>query len=287
MSKRVVAILLFGGTGERFGSPFPKQFADVGGRTLMGETLQGIAKLSFVNAIYLVSHPSFMEKTHEVALQENLEKIKAIIPGGNSREESVYEAMKYLSTTTIDPDDVVMICDGDRPYIEERIFSENVDTARAVGGAVTALPASDSIFYSRNGYYADSYLPRKQIYRAQTPQSFLFEPFWKSLSKMKKKKKLDEYTDDASLFAACRHDIGIVMGDEKNIKITTQLDLAAYLQRREEKSAKYNPESVTLLLAPSSASIPITRSSFSTKAGRGSCISASSPIITSIPSRTS
>ena len=141
----------------------------------MGETLQGIAKLSFVNAIYLVSHPSFMEKTHEVALQENLEKIKAIIPGGNSREESVYEAMKYLSTTTIDPDDVVMICDGDRPYIEERIFSENVDTARAVGGAVTALPASDSIFYSRNGYYADSYLPRKQIYRAQTPQSFLFE----------------------------------------------------------------------------------------------------------------
>lgn len=235
MSKRVVAILLFGGTGERFGSPFPKQFADVGGRTLMGETLQGIAKLSFVNAIYLVSHPSFMEKTHEVALQENLEKIKAIIPGGNSREESVYEAMKYLSTTTIDPDDVVMICDGDRPYIEERIFSENVDTARAVGGAVTALPASDSIFYSRNGYYADSYLPRKQIYRAQTPQSFLFEPFWKSLSKMKKKKKLDEYTDDASLFVACRHDIGIVMGDEKNIKITTQLDLAAYLQRREEK----------------------------------------------------
>ena len=103
----------------------------------MGETLQGIAKLSFVNAIYLVSHPSFMEKTHEVALQENLEKIKAIIPGGNSREESVYEAMKYLSTTTIDPDDVVMICDGDRPYIEERIFSENAFSLNRCSAMVT------------------------------------------------------------------------------------------------------------------------------------------------------
>ena len=227
-----VAIALFGGSGERFGSPEPKQFIMLGDAPMMIVTLRGLSSCKEVDEIYVVARGDTMKRTHELISEYQVRKVKAIIPGGKSREESVEAALRYLDRIRLDYDDLVLIQDGDRPNVDPDIVRANYEAAFESDAAVTALPATDSILYSELGLEVNSYKPRSTIFYAQTPQTFRFGLVLRCFDYARRHKKLDMFTDDASLVKSCGHKVKIVPGKKSNVKITTKLDLAVYFEGR-------------------------------------------------------
>lgn len=230
MAKRRVALVLFGGVGERFGNKEPKQFAFIGEVPMMAETLSNLASIDEIEDIYVVAEPSTMKKTEELIRLRKLKKIRAIIPGGKTRAESVGLGLSYLTKLSMEADDLILIHDGDRPNIDKDIVLENFKAADKTGASVTAIASTDSVIYSPTGLHIAGYRPRKQIFLAQTPQTFRFGIIVAAHNAAKKKHVLKDYTDDGALVAeVLKKPVAIVPGDKANIKITEKEDVDVYL----------------------------------------------------------
>ncbi len=224
------AILLMAGKGERFNSPFPKQFIQMGGQELFLYAARTIDSSPYISSIVFVVPKNFEKKTEEILKRAGLTKNRHIICGGNSRQESVFLALSFLANENIDGNNIVLIHDGDRPSISEKMISENIRIAREKGAAVTAIPASDSLAFSENGTIR-SYLDRSKIYALQTPQTFRFSLLLEAENKAKEREKL--YTDEGSLLLG---ELGIassiVIGEKNNIKITEPFDKTVFLSKQ-------------------------------------------------------
>ena len=232
MEIRHVALVLFGGSGERFGGNEPKQFIALGDRPMIAVTLEGLSACPDIEEIYVVAKTGTVQKTLDVVSHYRIPKVKAIIPGEKTRERSVYEGILYLREIGLPGNALVLVHDGDRPLIDPKVVKGNYDAAYRTGAAVTAIPATDSIIASTYGDKVDHYLPRKEIYLAQTPQTFRFSILSSSFEHIAKRNRFDDFTDDASLVKSRGHEIAIVPGSRENVKITTRFDLASYFEGR-------------------------------------------------------
>ncbi|QTA37976.1 2-C-methyl-D-erythritol 4-phosphate cytidylyltransferase [Thermosipho ferrireducens] len=213
-----MAIILFGGIGKRLGSKIPKQFLKIRDRYLMEYTIEKFYSLRTVDKVLVVSNKNWMKKTREILKDKNIE----IIEGGNSREESTYKALKYISNFA-ESDDIILIHDGVRPFVSERIINENISLARKFGAVITVVPSENTMVISRDGRKLDAVPKRDLLYIVQTPQSFKFGLIYNAFKK--EEKNLSYYTDDASILKAQGMEIYFVEGSKLNIKITTKEDL--------------------------------------------------------------
>lgn len=220
--KKVYAIDLIGGKGLRFASLTPKQFVLVNGKPLFAYALSTLDKSPLIDEIVVVGNIDFLERTKKSVSALGLIKPYHVVPGGEKRMDSVFSALSFLKESNIDPSSIVLIQDGDRPNLSERLIEENVKAAFKTGAAVTAIPSTDSLLVNENGL-ASSYLVRESIYRAQTPQTFGFEIIYSAFLKVKEENK--SFTDDASIVLNNGGKVSIVMGDCTNIKINTEQDL--------------------------------------------------------------
>lgn len=222
-----IGIILFGGTGQRFASPEPKQFLPCGDHPLMAETLLNISSMSCFDDLYIVTLEDYIDQTNELIDTYVPQRIKAVIPGGETRHESVKNALDYLEAIEEDPDSIIAIFDGDRPGVSTQIVEENFLLAEKSGAAVTAIKATDSVFLSEDGIVADSYLDRNNVYLAQTPQTFAFHIILEAYRNYEA-----STTDDASLVRMLGYPVEIVLGNHDNDKITYPEDLVKYLSIR-------------------------------------------------------
>lgn len=232
MHAKNIALVLFGGSGERFGGKVPKQFAFITDKPMMIETLSRIASSSSVEEIYVVTRKVDQALTAGLIEKYRLPKIKGILVGGKTREESVYKGLKHLHSIGTSARSLILIHDGDRPNIDKSMIEENFKQAYLHGGAVTAIPSNSSVFVSPLGLEVERYLPRNEIYLAQTPQTFRYGPLKKAFDKVHRKHRLDEFTDDASIYRSLKHKVAIVLGEAGNVKITTKSDLALFYEGR-------------------------------------------------------
>ena len=223
-SKHIV-LVLFGGTGQRFGSPYPKQFADLGKEPMFVVTLNRFSASDAVDEIYVVVEPSTVETCRDLILSRQIKKIKAIVKGGSTRQESARFGLDFLAKQGVRNEDLVMIADGDRPNVGDKLILDNFLTAFELGSAVTAMPVTDSVLYEEEGKAA-KYFDRKKIFLAQTPQTFRFGLIYKAHRKYAKTR----VTDDASLLTLMHKKVPIVLGSKENLKITTPDDVEAYLK---------------------------------------------------------
>ena len=220
-----ICIALFGGTGERFGAPYPKQFVKLGDDPMLIVTLRGLSKCVDIDEIYVVAEPSSRNDVYNLILANQIKKVKAIMRGGATRQESARLALEFLKKSGTPADAIVMIADGDRPCVDPEIVHRCFLAAEQVGASVTAIPMVDSVLVSRDGKTVSDYLNREQVFAVQTPQTFLFSLIYKAHKKYQNVK----VTDDASLVKMLGKEIALVMGSKDNIKITVPDDLATYL----------------------------------------------------------
>lgn len=218
-----IAVILMGGKGERFSSETPKQFIKVNNQELFLYCAKVFASTSLIDKYIFVVPEGYESHTLSVVLKE-IGNECIVIPGGNTREESAYEAIKYLKEHETNPESIILIHDGDRPLVARSSIENCILAAKETGACILATPSTDSAAISEDGMIASEYANRKTIYLVQTPQAFKFSIIDEAFEKAKD--SLESYTDEGSLVL---NTLGIqpklVIGDNINIKVTFEHDI--------------------------------------------------------------
>ncbi len=211
-------VIVAGGAGKRM-EGVDKLFLSFDGKPLLALTLEAFQRHPGIDAIVLVASGAGRERfEEEIRDRFELSKLAAVVEGGKERQDSVYNGLLGFS----DPPGVVLIHDGDRPFIEQEVISA-VLTGAGEGGAIAAVPARDTLKWVDREECIVKTLDREVIWQAQTPQGF---PFRLILAAHEKAREEGwEVTDDGSMMEQMGERIRVVKGSYDNIKITTPEDV--------------------------------------------------------------
>lgn len=218
-----IALILAGGKGTRMGKDVPKQYIEYKEKPIIVHTLEAFEKHSEVDKICVICPKESLEYAKDLISRYNFKKLDWIEAGGNSRRESSYIGISLLAKQ-FDGKDIVLIHDGARPNVSQRIISENIAKAKEKGACETVINSQDTIAISEDGCKISVIPNRKTMYNVQTPQTFKLSVILKAHQEWIKNEGADA-TDDASLVLADGKDVYIVEGEKNNLKITTEEDL--------------------------------------------------------------
>ena len=220
--QKVTAVIVAAGSGTRMGSDVPKQFLKIGGRTILETTVAVFDKNEYVDDILVLTNRDFVAFCQELC--GPFERVRAVLPGGKERQDTVYEAVRRL------PDgELVLIHDGVRPYVTDTVIAGVLAGAMSAGAAVPAVASKDTVrqtVTSEEGggeISSSRTLDRKTLFQVQTPQGFRSSILRQAYEKAYEDGFLG--TDDAGLAERIGQPILLTEGDYANIKITTREDL--------------------------------------------------------------
>jgi len=214
---KCIALIVGAGHGARFGGEMPKQYHALSGRTVIDRSVNAFGACPGIDAVRCVIHPDYEDLYHK-SVQDIHGKLLQPVPGGATRQESVRLGLQSLSSDNCSK---VLIHDAARPFIDAELIGRIISALDLHDGAIPALPVNDTLKKSLEGERILSTVDRSVLWRAQTPQGFLYEKILKAHVEHADK----EVTDDAALAEKGSLDVIMVDGDEDNVKITTQADM--------------------------------------------------------------
>ncbi len=221
-------MILAGGIGSRMQSPeLPKQFLKIENEPIIIRTVRNFIDFGSFRAGVICCPVDWIEYTKALLLEYSIPTDTVfVVPGGKNRNSSVQNGCRYLTKNyTINDDDVILTHDAVRPFINSRIIKDNISAVNEYGAANTVMPVYDSIIRTATGDFLSEHLPRKELYRVQTPQSFRLKELENVINSLSDE-ELETYTDVASIFADRGFRVKLVEGLDNNIKITTPFDMA-------------------------------------------------------------
>ena len=217
----MVAVVLGGGVGTRFGAAQPKQLLALDGRTLVEHCVAAFAAAHGIDEILLVMPPAYHEESKRLVGDQ----VSAIIEGGATRSDSVRAALAHIGARHQAGKTGVLIHDAARPLVTQRIIADCLRALEDHDAIGTAVPASDTILTVHDGVIAHV-PPRETLYRAQTPQCFRLETIVKAHALAAADPEFQP-TDDCGVVLRYLPDtpVYVIPGSEDNIKITHPADL--------------------------------------------------------------
>ena len=219
------AVIVAAGNASRMGG-IDKVMAELEGEPMIVRTVRTFQTCEAIKEIVIVTREDLILPI--MKLCADFDKVKAVVAGGASRAESVSMGLGALSGQV----KLAAIQDGARPLITHEVIDRTVRAAHSYGAAAPAIPVKDTIKVV-NGGVVSSTPDRKTLQAVQTPQVFDLELLKGALKKAFDDKA--EITDDCSAVERMGMSVKIVAGDERNIKVTTPLDLAIAKLLLEEK----------------------------------------------------
>jgi 2-C-methyl-D-erythritol 4-phosphate cytidylyltransferase len=218
---KIVALIPAAGMGKRMAAGINKQYLLLEDKPILARTISVFEEAPFVDDIYVITPADEIPYCREQVVERyGFAKVRAIVPGGAERQHSVLNGLRAIEDA--DDDDVVLIHDGVRPYITVAVLKHAAEVAAASDGALVAVPAKDTVKIVEDGVVRET-PPREQLWLAQTPQAFRYGVIRAAHEIAEAEGFLG--TDDAMLVERLGKQIRIVMGDYRNIKITTPEDL--------------------------------------------------------------
>ena len=217
----VIALIPAAGMGKRMGAGVNKQYLLLNGKPIVAHTLSVFEDAPFVDDIYLVIPEEEIPYCREQVVERyGFAKVRSIVPGGAERQHSVLNGLRAMENAR--DDDLLLIHDGVRPFVPVHVLERVLEVAGAYDGALVAVPAKDTIKIVADGIIRDT-PPRESLWLAQTPQAFRYGVIRAAHEIADAEGFLG--TDDAMLVERLGKDIHVVLGDYRNIKITTPEDL--------------------------------------------------------------
>lgn len=215
-------ILVAGGKSTRMGGGIKKEMRHIEGEPVLVKALKPFLNVSLFQSVIIVLTPSTLQQAEMIlssCFSPAIRSKTTCIPGGETRQESVYNGLRALPSTTT----LVLIHDGARPWINENTIHAVYEKALTTGAAVPVIPSVNAIKEIDSAGRIIRSLDRSKIVGAQTPQGFRYP----DILSAHRKAALDgkNYPDDAELFAACAGDVYTVAGDLQNRKITYKEDM--------------------------------------------------------------
>ena len=227
----VSVIIAGGGRGLRMANAINKQFIKIHNRPIIAHTIEKFHQCSQVDCILIVVPEDWIDFVQkDIVNTYQFSKVKNIIAGGTTRQESVFNGLTSTDETT----SIVLIHDAVRPLIEVNLIEKVIQKAEQFGAAILAVPAQDTIKFVQNGV-VKSTPDREKMWQIQTPQGFKKEIILRAYQRAIKENIAA--TDDSALVENLGIAVHVVEGDYKNIKITRPMDLevAKILLKNEHK----------------------------------------------------
>ena len=209
------AVIVAAGSASRMGG-IDKVMAELDGEPMILRTVRTFATLDAIKEIVIVTREDLV--TPIMQLTAEMEKVTAVVVGGASRQESVAMGLAALTKKV----QLVAVQDGARPLVTHAVIDRTVRAAHSYGAAAPAVPVKDTIKVVTGGVVSST-PDRKTLQAVQTPQVFDLNLLKSALKKAKEDGA--EVTDDCSAVERMGMSIKIVEGDERNIKVTTPMDL--------------------------------------------------------------
>lgn len=225
---KTFAIILSAGSSTRFGGTTKKQFYLLKGKPVLYYSLKSFNEAKAIDEIVLVTAKEDIEKVKQFVLENNFSKVKLVVSGGDTRQQSVKNGLDAIKESN----GIVLIHDAARPLVDEEIINNLIKALDNADGATPALKVFDTIVKANNNELV-SYENRDELYRIQTPQAFKLD-----VIKLAHESFLGENaTDDSHLVKQLHKKVVIINGKEKLRKITKLEDtdaLEAYIEKNEQ-----------------------------------------------------
>ena len=225
-----IAIIIAGGSGSRMGQDIPKQFINVYDKPVLIYTLESFQKHPQIDAIEVVCIDGWHDILRAYARQFNIDKLKWIVSGGNSGQESIRNGV-YNLEGKVNPEDNIIIHDGIRPLVEPSVLSDVIAKCDKFGNAVTSLPYNEQVFVidQDDETVTKKYIPRETLRRVSTPQAYKFDLLDSKYHEAFEKEigiYGSSYTN--TMMVELGETLHFAAGSDKNIKLTTKDDLELF-----------------------------------------------------------
>ena len=214
---KVAAIIVAAGKSSRM-LGIDKQLARIGGVPSVVHTLSAFEKCPLVDEIVLVAREENIAQLNKIVEYYRIKKVKTIVKGGNSRQESVFAGIREINSRT----DYYCIHDGARPLVSQKIIKDAIDGAMLYGAAAAGVQVKDTIKVVENEFIERT-PDRSKMYMIQTPQVFRSDLYNEAVKIALEENK--NYTDDCQLVEAVGRKVYISRGEYFNIKLTTPDDM--------------------------------------------------------------
>ncbi len=215
-----IALIVAGGSGERFGGEIPKQYLMVAGRPLMSWTIARFEEAETIDRIVIVAGEDYLlHVNNSVVNPYDFKKVSKVVPGGATRSESVLRGIESLPLAT----SLVAIHDAVRPLVTPHDIDAVVREAEKHRAAILGTPASDTVKRAREGMVFAT-LDRSNLFMAETPQAFQYDLIKEAY--IKGMESGLNATDDAVMVEAMGFMVRLVGSTGPNLKLTTADDMA-------------------------------------------------------------
>lgn len=217
----VSAIIPAAGAGSRYSRSKNKLLEEICGIPVIAKTLMSVSSVEQINEIIVCTSRELKAEIEKIVEQYQVPKIKKIIPGGKTRQESVYNGLQELESYELL--NFVVIHDGARPLVSAEIIKETIKKVREKGAVIAAVPAKDTIKkIDPVSCEVIETIDRQGLWNVQTPQVFKYN----DILGVHEGFKGENLTDDSALMEKAGYKVWVCMGSYENIKITTQEDIA-------------------------------------------------------------
>lgn len=231
-----IALIIAGGSGQRMGQDVPKQFLTVNDKPIIIYTLENFQNNSLIDGILVVCIDGWQGVLQAFAKQFNITKLKCIIKGGASAQESIRLGVNELHKM-YDGNTCVVIHDGIRPLVDESVLNDVIDKCEKYGNGVTSLPYNEQIFVINDEKTTKKYIPRETLRRVSTPQAYKLDKLYTSYERaFKENIGISGSSYVNTMMVELGETLYFAKGSDKNIKLTTKDDFyifKAYISAKE------------------------------------------------------
>lgn len=225
---KIFAIIVAAGKGQRTRQDIPKQFINVYDKPIIIYTLEGFQKHPEISGIVVVCLDGWQDILKAYSKQYNITKLKKIVMGGNTVQESIRNGV-FAMKEFCEDDDIVVLHDGIRPMVDSEVLSDVIATCKKHGNGVTSLPYNEQIFKKKDEISTNEYIDRDTIRRVQTPQAYRFgKMFWAYTEAFEKEIGIYGSSYTNNMMVDLGETLYFAAGSDRNIKITTADDIELF-----------------------------------------------------------
>lgn len=237
---RIAAIVPAAGLGTRMGADQLKQFLELDGMPLIIFTLRRLAACAAITDFFIATRADDVVFLEDKVAKAALGRPARVIHGGDTRQQSVANALAQVDPST----EIVVVHDAVRPFVTLEQIERLIAEVRSRGAAILGIPAIDTVKEVKRASLPQDValisatIPRERIVLAQTPQVFSYGLLRDAFRKAQEDGI--NASDEAALVERLGHDVFVVLGSERNLKITrpTDMDLARFYLEQERREAQ-------------------------------------------------
>ena len=233
---KTIALIIAGGVGNRMGQDIPKQFINVYDKPVIIYTLEAFQKHPNIDEIYCVCLEGWHDVLKAYSKQFGINKIKGILNGGETAQESIRNGIKGIKNAC--DDDIIVIHDGVRPLVDDSVLSDVIIKCTKFGNAVTSMPYNEQIFVIKDEDTTCQYIPRDSLRRVSTPQAYKYgKLIWAYNKAFSENIGVSNSSYTNTMMVDLGETLHFAIGSDRNIKLTTKDNLEifkAYLKMEKD-----------------------------------------------------